>query len=236
MSRFTLKSLGVAAVLGLAAASGVAVMRPAAEEAVAIPAPKVDAAAGAGLETVTLAGGCFWGVQGVYQHVDGVVSAVSGYAGGDKASATYDAVSGGDTGHAEAVQVTFDPKKVSLGRILQVYFSVAHDPTQLNRQGPDSGSQYRSAIFASTREQAGVAKAYIGQLNEARVYGAAIVTKIEQGKTFYPAEAYHQDYMVRNPRNPYIVFNDAPKVAALKSLLPNLYRDKPVLVASSAAH
>ena len=236
MFRQRLGSFALAAALALAAASGVAVMRSWADEAVAIPPPAMDAAAGSGLQTVTLAGGCFWGVQGVYQHVEGVTSAVSGYAGGDKASATYDAVSGGRTAHAEAVRVTFDPKQVSLGRILQVYFSVAHDPTTLNRQGPDSGPQYRSAIFAATPEQAAVAKAYVAQLDAARLYRGRIVTRLEQSRAFYPAEAYHQDYMARNPTSPYIAINDAPKVAGLKKLLPDLYRAKPVLMASSATN
>lgn len=196
-----------------------------------LPAPTLDEqAAQAGSETIVLAGGCFWGVQGVFEHVKGVRKAVSGYAGGEAATAHYEMTSNGDTGHAEAVAVTFDPAQVSLGRILQVYFGVAHDPTQLNRQGPDHGTQYRSAIFPGDEAQAKIARAYIAQLNQARAFDAAIVTKIENGKVFYPAEGYHQDFLVRNPTYPYIVINDLPKVAALKRLYPGLYRDDPALV------
>ena len=181
-------------------------------------------------ETAVLAGGCFWGVQGVFQHVKGVSNAVSGYAGGDLPKPSYDAVSTGSTGHAEAVRITFDPKVVSYAQILQIYFSVAHDPTQLNRQGPDHGTQYRSAVFPTTPQQAAVAKAYIAQLDQAHVYPAPIVTKIEGDKPFYPAEAYHQDFLVRNPTYPYIVYNDLPKVEDLKRLFPAVYRPDPVLV------
>jgi peptide-methionine (S)-S-oxide reductase len=177
-----------------------------------------------------LSGGCFWGVQGVFQHVKGVSSAVSGYDGGDKSTAHYDMTSRGDTGHAESVRVTFDPGEISYGRILQIYFSVAHDPTELNRQGPDQGTQYRSAIFPANDEQASVAKAYIAQLNQAHVFDAAIVTKIEPGRTFYPAEDYHQDFLARNPTYPYIVYNDLPKLENLKRLFPDVYRAEPVLV------
>ena len=233
MTGSRIRTAGVAMALALAAAAGLSVARSSAEEAVAIPAPVVDETAGAGLETAVLAGGCFWGVQGVFQHVDGVTEAMSGYAGGEKSTARYEQVGGGDTGHAEAVRVTFDPKKVSYGKILQVYFSVAHDPTQLNRQGPDRGTQYRSAIFPASSEQAKVAKAYIAQLNQARVYDAAIVTRIEPGRAFFPAEAHHQDFLVRNPTYPYIVMNDLPKVDALKKIFPDVYRTKPALVASA---
>src|SRR5262249_49295691 len=155
-------------------------------------------------------GGCFWGVQGVFQHVTGVDQAISGYAGGSQTNAVYDTVSTGKTGHAESVQITFDPQQISYGRLLQIYFSVAHDPTELNRQGPDVGTQYRSAIFPTTAEQARVAKAYIDQLQQAAVFSAPIVTTIEPDKTFYPAEAYHQDYLTRNPRDAYIIINDLP--------------------------
>jgi len=179
---------------------------------------------------VVLAGGCFWGVQGVFQHVEGVTRAVSGYAGGHAANATYNAVVTGRTGHAEAVKVTFDPHQISVGEILRIYFSVAHDPTQFNRQGPDVGPQYRSAIFPQNEEQADIAKAYIAQLNAARVYHAAIVTKIEPGKPFYPAEDYHQDYMTRHPAQPYIVINDLPKIEHLKRLFPTRFRARPRLV------
>jgi peptide-methionine (S)-S-oxide reductase len=205
-----------------------------AQEGIAIPAPAAsEAPSTAPLETAVLAGGCFWGVQGVFQHTEGVKNAVSGYAGGDKKTAVYEVVGSGMTGHAEAVKITFDPKKISYGKLLQIYFSVAHDPTQLNRQGPDRGTQYRSAIFPQSDEQAKAAKAYIAQLNEARVYKAAIVTKIEPGKEFFPAENYHQDYLTLHPTQPYIVFNDLPKIKNLQRLFPDLYRAKPVLVSEA---
>jgi peptide-methionine (S)-S-oxide reductase len=181
------------------------------------------------------AGGCFWGVQGVFQHVNGVTSAVSGYAGGDQRAAIYEIVSSGTTGHAESVQVTYDPRRISYGRLLQVFFSVAHDPTQLNRQGPDSGTQYRSAIFTSSAAQEQVVKAYIAQLDQAHVFRKPIVTRIEPNRTFYPAEDYHQDYLTRFPTNPYIAINDLPKIADLERLLPDVYRATPVLVAANRA-
>ena len=203
-----------------------------AQEGLPIPAPLVDEAKSASdKETAIFAGGCFWGVQGVFQRVEGVTNAVSGYAGGMADTAVYETVGGGTTGHAESVRVTFDPKKVSYGHLLQIYFSVAHDPTQLNRQGPDMGTQYRSTIFPTTDEQAKVAKAYIEQLNRARVYETAIVTTIEPGKTFYPAEDYHQDFLTNNPDYPYIVYNDLPKIENLKRLFPGDYRAEPALVA-----
>jgi peptide-methionine (S)-S-oxide reductase len=199
-----------------------------------VPAPEVDAPeGGAATETAVLAGGCFWGVQGVYQHTTGVISAVSGYAGGEKRTADYDLVGTGTTGHAESVQVTFDPRQVSFGRLLQIYFSVAHDPTQLDRQGPDTGPQYRSAIFPANAEQAAIAKAYIAQLDRAGVFPYPIVTRIEPDRTFYPAEKYHQDYMTRHPHDPYIMVNDLPKVADLERLFPQLYRSTPALVSGS---
>jgi peptide-methionine (S)-S-oxide reductase len=202
----------------------------AAGEAREIPAPVIDEAARAApSETAVLAGGCFWGVQGVYQHVEGVTSAVSGYAGGEKQTAHYHTVASGTTGHAESVLITFDPRKISYGRILQIYFSAADDPTELNRQGPDTGAQYRSAIFPANAEQARVAQAYIAQLNKARVFDGAIVTKIEPDKAFYPAEAYHQDFLVQHPNHPYIVVNDLPKIGELKRLFPEIYRPDPVL-------
>jgi len=205
-----------------------------AEEGIAIPAPAVDQAAStATTETAIFAGGCFWGVQGVFQHVEGVKNAVSGYAGGAKETAAYETVGYGKTGHAESVRVTFDPKKVTYGHLLQIYFSVAHDPTQLNRQGPDVGTQYRSTIFPTSEEQAKVAKAYIDQLNKAKVFHAAIATTIEPGKAFYPAEAYHQDFLTQNPTYPYIVYNDLPKIENLRKLFASDYRDKPVLVAQA---
>ena len=200
----------------------------------AIPAPARDEAAREAPETVVLAGGCFWGVQGVFEHVNGVTRAISGYAGGAAATANYNRTSRGDTGHAESVAVTFDPAKISLGRILQIYFAVAHDPTELNRQGPDEGSQYRSAIFPRDAEQARVARDYIAQLDHAHAFAAPIVTRIEPGKTFYPAEAYHQDFLARNPDDPYIVHNDLPKIAALRRLYPDEYRADPVLVGAAA--
>jgi peptide-methionine (S)-S-oxide reductase len=218
----------------IAAGSGLMVLSPAAEVAHMVPAPAVEEQAGAqASEVAVLAGGCFWGVQGVFQHVNGVTAAVSGYAGGDKKSARYDAVGTGRTGHAESVRISFDPRKISYGRILQIYFSVAHDPTQLNRQGPDFGPQYRSAIFPTSAEQARVAKAYIAQLNQARVYNAAIATKIEPDREFYAAEDYHQDFLTRHPGHPYIVYNDLPKIENLKQLFPEMYRPDPVLVAAS---
>jgi len=205
-----------------------------AEEGIAIPAPAVDQAAStATTETAIFAGGCFWGVQGVFQHVEGVKNAVSGYAGGAKETAAYETVGYGKTGHAESVRVTFDPKKVTYGHLLQIYFSVAHDPTQLNRQGPDVGTQYRSTIFPTSEEQAKVAKAYIDQLNKAKVFHAAIATTIEPGKAFYPAEAYHQDFLTQNPTYPYIVYNDLPKIENLRKLFASDYRDKPALVAQA---
>jgi peptide-methionine (S)-S-oxide reductase len=224
----------LAAVLLLSGA-GIAVSQLSAEEAHTLPLPAVDEQVpqSAASEVAVLAGGCFWGVQGVFQHVEGVTNAVSGYAGGDKATAEYETVSTGTTGHAESVRVTFDPRKISYGRILQVYFSVVHDPTELNRQGPDVGTQYRSAIFPTSAEQAKVAKSYIAQLNEARIFDAAIVTQIEPGQAFYPAEDYHQDFLTLHPTYPYIVYNDLPKIENLKALFPDLYRADPVLVAAA---
>ena len=205
-----------------------------AEEARVIPAPVLDEPATQDrTRTIVLAGGCFWGVQGVFQHTKGVINAVSGYAGGDKGTAQYEKVTTGATGHAESVQITYDPRQITYGRILQIFFSVVHDPTQLNRQGPDIGSQYRSAIFSADAEQARIAKAYIAQLNQARAFPAAIVTKIEADRPFYPAEAYHQDFMQRNPSYPYIVIHDAPKLANLQRIFPDLHRSNPVLVSAA---
>jgi peptide-methionine (S)-S-oxide reductase len=210
----------------------------AAEKAVKLPAPALDTPAAASAttasrETAVFAGGCFWGVQAVFQHTQGVVNAVSGYAGGSKATASYNLIGSGRTGHAESVQVTYDPKQVSYGKLLQIYFSVAHDPTQLNRQGPDSGTQYRSAIFYQDAHQKQVAERYITQLDAAKVFPAKIVTQLTPlapPLAFYPAEAYHQDYATLNPRQPYIARFDLPKIANLKTMMPELYRDKPVLV------
>ena len=223
--------------MGVAAAFGLSLMmvNVGAEEARSIPPPAVEESAQpkAASAKIVLAGGCFWGVQGVFQHVKGVTSAVSGYAGGAKETASYERVGTSKTGHAEAVEVTFDPRQISLGKILQIYFSVAHDPTTLNRQGPDRGTQYRSAIFPQNDEQAKIAKAYIAQLNEARVYKAAIVTKIEPGREFFPAEDYHQDYLTLHPTQPYIVYNDLPKIKNLQRLFPDIFRAKPALVSEA---
>jgi len=201
-----------------------------AEPTVAIPPPAQDEpATGAHSETAVFAGGCFWGVQGVFEHVHGVRQAVAGYSGGAAATAQYETVSQGDTGHAESVRVTFDPAEVSYGRLLQIFFSVAHNPTELDYQGPDQGTQYRSALFPLDAAQRTVAQAYIAQLGQAHVFPAPIVTRIETFKGFYPAESYHQNFLERHPYNPYIMFNDAPKISALKRMFPGLYRDDPVL-------
>lgn len=206
----------------------------AAEEAVSIPAPAVDnPKADGGLQTAVLAGGCFWGVQGVFEHVKGVRQVLSGYAGGKKDTAQYETVSRGTTGHAESVQITFDPKEVSYGELLRVYFSVAHDPTQLNRQGPDEGTQYRSSIFYADETQKKIALAYIAQLDQAHLFRSRIVTRVDPLTGFYPAESYHQDYLVHNPNQPYIVINDLPKILHLKQTLPEMYVGLPVLVAAS---
>ena len=196
-----------------------------------VPAPAVDVEAGGRTSDVAvLAAGCFWGVQGVYQHVTGVTSAVYGYAGGEERTAQYDMVGTGRTGHAESVRVVYDPRVISYGRILQIFFSVAHDPTELNRQGPDEGPQYRSAIFPANDEQARVAKAYIQQLNAAHIFGADLATTIEPGRAFYRAEDYHQDFLEQHPSYPYIAVNDLPKISDLKRLFPDIYRARPVLV------
>lgn len=230
MNKFALLSAAALIAIGV----GLAIPRAQAEESPhLVPAPAVDEAATADSETIVLAGGCFWGVQGVFQHVKGVTGAVSGYTGGDKRSAFYQVVETGATGHAESVSVTFDPRQISYGKILQIYFSAVHDPTELNHQAPDSGTQYRSAIFPANDEQARVAKAYIEQLDRAHAFANPIVTKIEPGRTFYAAEDYHQDFLTLNPRNPYIVYNDLPKVAALKRLFPEVYRADPTRVLAS---
>jgi peptide-methionine (S)-S-oxide reductase len=201
-----------------------------AEKAVVIPPPALDETTQTRSETAVFAGGCFWGVQGVFQHVKGVKNAVSGYAGGAANTAQYERVSNGNTGHAESVEVTFDPAQVSYGTLLQIYFSVAHNPTELNRQGPDSGTQYRSAIFTKSTEQQRVAQAYITQLDAAHAFDKPIVTKLETFNGFYPAEEEHQDFLTEHPTYPYIVINDLPKVAQLKQLYPNRYQEQPVLV------
>jgi peptide-methionine (S)-S-oxide reductase len=206
-----------------------------AEEGIAIPPPSIDEKQStAKLETAVFAGGCFWGVQGVFQHVNGVIDATSGYAGGAEKDAVYEVVGTGETGHAESVKVTFDPSKVSYGHLLHIYFSVAHDPTELNRQGPDTGTQYRSAIFPMNDEQAKVAKAYIAELDKAKVFSDRIATTIEPGKAFYAAEGYHQNFLTLNPTYPYIVYNDLPKIENLKRLFPGDYRKEPVLVKVSS--
>jgi peptide-methionine (S)-S-oxide reductase len=200
------------------------------ERAVSLPPPAFDPTpASDRRQKLVVAGGCFWGMQGVFQHVKGVSRAVSGYAGGTEKTAHYNLVSQGDTRHAESVEIDYDPKVVSLGKLLQVFFSVGHDPTQLNRQGPDEGTQYRSAIFFSSSEQETIARSYIAQLSAAKAFEAPIVTKLEPLSGFYPAEAYHQDYLIQHPRAPYIVFNDLPKIENLKRLFPNLYKETPAL-------
>ncbi len=207
----------------------------AAETAVVIPPPATDASAAAGtLQTAVLAGGCFWGVQAVFQHTKGVTKALSGYAGGQKDTAHYEMVGTGRTGHAESVSITYDPQQISYGKILQIYFSVAHNPTELNRQGPDFGTQYRSAIFYADDEQKRIASAYIAQLQAAHVFGSPIVTKLEPLSGFYPAEDYHQDFLVLHPSYPYIVFNDLPKLENLKQAFPDYYRATPVTVMASS--
>ena len=220
-----------AAALGALAISALALAPArAAEDAVIIPAPATDVQASDGVQTAILAGGCFWGVQGVFQHTAGVLNAVSGYSGGSKATANYTMIGTGTTGHAEAVEIKYDPKKISYGKLLQIFFSVVHDPTQLNRQGPDTGSQYRSAIFTTSDEQKKVAEAYIAQLNAAKVYRKPIVTKVGPLDAFYEAEAYHQDYLTLHPNQPYIVYNDLPKVENLKKIFAENYIEKPTLV------
>jgi peptide-methionine (S)-S-oxide reductase len=237
----TLKA-GLAGRLGRAAfAGGLALffttvvlwqMAPRAEEAsVRVPPAAKDSPKATGpLQTAVLSGGCFWGVQGVFEHVKGVRRVVSGYAGGNQGAAHYETVSTGTTGHAESVQITFDPAQVTYGEILRVFFSVAHDPTELNHQGPDEGPQYRSEIWYASPEQQRIATDYIAQLTQSHVFRQPIVTRVDPLKGFYPAEGYHQDYLVHNPDQPYIVYNDLPKIAALHRLLPQVWREQPVLV------
>lgn len=232
MSRSQFSRLSLCAAALAITAFGIAPSR-AAEDAVIIPAPAADVKAADGIQTAVIAGGCFWGVQGVFQHTSGIVNAVSGYAGGSKSTADYQMVSTGATGHAESVEIKYDPKKISYGKILQIFFSVAHDPTQLNRQGPDTGTQYRSAIFTNSEEQKKVAEAYIAQLNAAKVFKKPIVTKVGALEGFYPAEAYHQDYLTLHPNQPYIVYNDIPKVQNLKKIFADNYIEKPTLVSGA---
>jgi peptide-methionine (S)-S-oxide reductase len=201
-----------------------------AESAVILTPPALDNPKAPGPpQTAVLAGGCFWGVQGVFEHVRGVKQVLAGYAGGDRSTAHYETVSGGDTGHAESVKITFDPAQISYGQIIQIAFSVVHDPTQLNRQGPDTGTQYRSAIFYADETQKHIAEAYIAQLGQAHAYPRPIVTRVEPLKGFYPAEGYHQDYLIRNPNAPYIAYNDLPKIENFKRAFPELYVGTPVL-------
>lgn len=216
----------------LASSLGVLAVRAFAAGPRPLPKPVMDEAPRDTRAVAVLAGGCFWGVQAVYQYTEGVLNAVSGYAGGDESDAKYGLVSAGRTRHAEAVQITYDPAKITYGRLLQIFFAVVHDPTQLDRQGPDVGPQYRSAIFPANEEQARIARAYMTQLEQAEAFDVTIVTKIEMNKTFYPAEEYHQDYVVRNPRQPYVLYHDLPKLAAMKQTFPESWREKPVLVAA----
>jgi peptide-methionine (S)-S-oxide reductase len=201
-----------------------------AEAPVVIAPPAVDIPRAAGATQVAVfAGGCFWGVQGVFEHVHGVRQVLAGYAGGEKSTAHYETVSSGRTGHAESVQIRFDPAQISYGQLLQVFFSVAHDPTQLNRQYPDAGTQYRSAIFYADESQKRIAESYIAQLNQSRAFASPIVTRVDPLRGFYPAEDYHQDYLFHNPTNPYIAWNDIPKVENLKRTFPGTYLERPVL-------
>jgi peptide-methionine (S)-S-oxide reductase len=201
----------------------------AAEPATVLPVPALDnPKTGGSTQTAVLAGGCFWGVQGVYQHVRGVQKVLSGYAGGTKATADYETVSRGDTGHAESVEIRFDPRELSYGEVLQIYFSVVHDPTQLNRQGPDVGTQYRSNIFYVDESQKRIAQAYIAQLDKAKLFPRAIVTRVDPLSGFYTAEAYHQDFLLNNPSYPYIVIHDLPKIGNLKRVFPARYREQAI--------
>jgi peptide-methionine (S)-S-oxide reductase len=214
--------------LGILAGAAACNARAGTAAAAAVPAPAVDSprATASSQQTAVVAGGCFWGIQAVFQHVKGVISATSGYSGGSAKNAEYEVVSTGETGHAESVQIVYDPSQITYGHLLRVFFSVAHDPTQLNRQGPDSGTQYRSVIFYSNDQQKNIAEAYIEQLDKAKVFPRSIVTQVVPMKAFYPAEAYHQNYAAAHPNNPYIVFNDAPKVAHLRQEFPDLYAGK----------
>jgi len=217
--------LGAVILLGVVA---ILACRAATASVTAIPDPAVDAplATAKGEQTAVLAGGCFWGVEAVFEHVKGVSDVRSGYSGGSPASAHYEKVGTGETGHAESVQITYDPSQISYGQLLKVFFSVAHDPTELNRQGPDTGSQYRSAIFYSNEEQKRIAQAYIDQLNRAKVFARPIVTQVAALQSFNEAEAYHQDYLANHPDEPYIVINDMPKIENLRKQLPSLYKAK----------
>jgi peptide-methionine (S)-S-oxide reductase len=231
------KILALAAAVALTSFAATTMLASGAERATVLPAPVLDepAPASPGTETAVFSGGCFWGVQKVFQHVKGVRQAVSGYAGGSRATAEYEIVSTGSTGHAESVQVTFDPAVVSYGTLLRIFFSVAHDPTQLDRQNPDVGTQYRSEVFTTSETQKRVAAAYIQQLDQAGVFGRPIVTRVDPLQGFYPAEAYHQDYATLHPDSPYIAMYDLPKVRNLQRLYPERYRGDPVLVSAASA-
>jgi peptide-methionine (S)-S-oxide reductase len=228
------KTIMFGAMLGLLGFAIAGQLPSAAEAPRLVPAALLDVQKADGLQTAVLAGGCFWGIQGVFQHVEGVVSATSGYAGGSAETAAYEQTETGLTAHAEAVRVVFDPQKISYGTLLRIFFSAAHDPTQLDRQGPDVGPQYRSAIFPVDDQQAKVANGYIQQLAEARSFNAAVATTVERGKTFYEAEDYHQDYMYNNPGQPYIAVHERPKIEALRRFFPTFYRTQPVLAANTA--
>jgi peptide-methionine (S)-S-oxide reductase len=229
---YMLPVIGTLAALGLGALVGPTLVKAEAP-ARSMPAPAADiTAAGTGLQTAVFAGGCFWGIQAVFQHVGGVTQAVSGYAGGSLADPTYEQVSSGRTGHAESVRVTYDPARVSYGKLLQIFFSVALDPTEISRQGPDSGTQYRSELFVNGPEQERVARAYVAQLSAARLFSRPIATRVDPVAEFYVVEGYHQDYLIRHPNDGYIVINDLPKVHNLQSLFPENWQPKPVTVAS----
>jgi peptide-methionine (S)-S-oxide reductase len=227
------KSLWMNGLLALLLVAGMVVSPAAARQSGGIPAPLENTALSAkpGEQSVVFAGGCFWGIQAVFQHVKGVLSATSGYSGGEAKTAEYRTVSTGSTGHAESVKVVYDPSQVTYGQLLHVFFSVAHDPTELNRQGPDEGSQYRSAVFYTTPDQLRITRAYIEQLDKAHTFKHTIVTQVVPLKAFYPAEAYHQNYATAHPDSMYIRFNDAPKVENLKAAFPQVYRESPNLVA-----
>lgn len=235
--KFSLSRRLIPLMLVIAFAAAVAVLwRSAAlgaEPPVVIAAPAIDNAKIAGADqTAVLAGGCFWGVQGVFEHLRGVRKVVAGYAGGDRSTAEYETVSSGSTGHAESVKITFDPAEISYGQILQIAFSVVHDPTQLNRQGPDVGTQYRSSIFYVDDAQKRIAEAYISQLDRSHAFARTIVTRVDPLKGFYAAEHYHQDYLIHNPTSPYIAMYDLPKIENFKRLYPDLYNDRPALVSA----
>ncbi len=229
-------ALIIAGALTLAALGFLSLNFAHAEDATLVPAATMDNPKTPGaVQTAVLAGGCFWGMQGVFEHVKGVKQVLSGYSGGSQSAAVYGIVSTGVTGHAESVQITFDPSQISYGEILRIYFSVAHDPTELNYQGPDHGTQYRSEIFYADAAQKKIAEAYIAQLDKSGAFSQPIVTKVEALTGFYLAESYHQDYLIHNPAAPYIVYNDLPKIENLKQLFPEMYREKPVMVTGNPA-